>query len=293
MDVREPQQNEHDRERKRAVKEGNEEDLVAPSARHPQYDPWIPLECSPSVFAKLSAGLGATGCKFEDVLSLDEDYVQSQCPSSFAFILLYPTEPHVEAFRRQRRIPQQQEEDGVNKNKGVFFLRQLNGGACGTIAVLHALLNNRQHIKIHNNRLNSPLAEFLASLEKLHSSDDDNDKDAVMKRSRFFLESQGIAQAHFHASRNETEEASGGKDDPSRFAGQRQGRHFITFTPSVSGQCLLELDGRWPKPIWRRPIPPNTTTFVATAMKEIQLIVATLEDPRLQLSVSVVAVMPD
>ena len=287
MDVREPQQNEHDRERKRAVKEGDEEDVVASSSRHQQYDPWIPLECSPSVFAKLSAGLGATGCKFEDVLSLDEDYVQSQCPSSFAFILLYPTEPHVEAFRRQRRIPQQQEEDGVNKNKGVFFLRQLNGGACGTIAVLHALLNNRQHIKIENN---SPLGEFLATMEML---DDDDDKDALMKRSRCLLESQGIAQAHFHASRNDSDETNHGKDDPSRIAGQRQGRHFITFTPSASGQCLLELDGRWPKPIWRRPIPPNTTTFVATAMKEIQLIVATLEDPRLQLSVSVVAVMPD
>ena len=81
-----------------------------------------------------------------DVYGLDEELLAFLPSPVVAMILLFPINEKYETFRRK-------EEDDL-KSKGqeispkVYFMKQTIGNACGTVALLHSILNNRDHIPI-------------------------------------------------------------------------------------------------------------------------------------------------
>lgn len=75
-----------------------------------------------------------TTWQFADCFSLDEELLSMIPQPCISFILLFPS-------------PDREEEELVRssspKTEGVFFMRQLLDNACGTIAVIHSILNNK------------------------------------------------------------------------------------------------------------------------------------------------------
>ena len=130
---------------------------------------WEPLEGTPEAFnalidVLLSRSVGAEAAAaasasasshdgnddddwhFVSVLGLDSELLAMLSPDrAVALILLYPTTPELEQYRLLRRV----HEDNTNTRddattvpiQNIVFLRQLVGGTCGTIAVVHALAN--------------------------------------------------------------------------------------------------------------------------------------------------------
>eukprot|EP00977_Amphora_coffeiformis_P004533 scaffold978_cov164-Amphora_coffeaeformis.AAC.4 len=181
------------------------------------YECWEPLEATSEVFNALSAALGVVSYHFVQVFDLATPFVQDP----LAVILLYPTLPALETYRQRPAI----HSDKRNSTK-LFFLRQLMGGSCGTIAALHALVNGIQQ---QEDKLPEPLVEIWESEYSVDPGD-------ILQRSkRLLLDTTRIRQAHLLA-------AAAGGDGTSGQVGQRQGRHFITFVRRSN--TLWELDGR-------------------------------------------------
>ena len=190
---------------------------------------WEPLEATPQAFNTLANALGVPWWKFVDVV--DWDSVPSD---AVAWILMYPTTvPEIESHLHRTAASSACGCDSSN----VFFVRQLIGGSCGTIAALHAMINGITEKEIP---ATSPLHEIIESLDKHLRDDFDN---TVLHRSRGVVENVVLQRAHEIASGTTGAQVV-------RCAGQRQGRHFLTFFKSPEG-ILWELDGRRKFPVCR------------------------------------------
>ena len=79
-----------------------------------------------------------------DVYGLDPELLAFLPSPVVAMILLFPINDKYENYRKQ--------EEEKMKNKGqevspkVYFMKQTIGNACGTVALLHSILNNKDHI---------------------------------------------------------------------------------------------------------------------------------------------------
>ena len=94
---------------------------------------WLPLEANPDVLTAYANRLGLSDqFGFHDVLSV-EDWALDMIPAPVRVILLLF--PISEASEQERREKQ------TTNDEGVYFMRQTVENACGTIAVLHALVN--------------------------------------------------------------------------------------------------------------------------------------------------------
>ncbi|KAI0763786.1 cysteine proteinase [Trametes elegans] len=105
--------------------------------------PWIPLESNPEVLTQwaVKAGLVESQAHFEDIYGLDNDLLGMVTQPVKAVILLFPI---TDAYEQKRR-----EEDARLIAEGqpridptVFWMKQTISNACGTMALLHALINS-------------------------------------------------------------------------------------------------------------------------------------------------------
>lgn len=236
-------------------------------------EPWEPLEGTPEAFNTLAKGLGVDTRRwcFVYVLGLDDDLLASVQPGAVSLILLYPTVTEAEEYLR-RKVP------SSPSPSDVFFARQTVGGTCGTIAVMHALVNSIDDLGEAVAPDSVLLSDFMD--DKQHDSLDKDD--VVERRSQRLLDSEVIRKAHQAA----YETAAGSNKTPA--AGQRQGRHFITFV-HMDGS-LVELDGRRTAPACRGAT--CASTFLHDAAAEVRSIVAAVEDPLHQLQFSLFALVP-
>ena len=195
---------------------------------------WPPLASSPSALTGFTAALGVevTALQFVDVLGLEEDLLGMLPGRCLALVLLYPTtvavQAHLDAL--EARAPR-------TMSAAIFF-RQLYGGTCGTLATLHAVVNGARALPAADALLGVTLrtellldeaaAEGVAAAERL-----------IERRSHAVLASAAIRLAH--------ERAAIASSAATARAGERQGRHFLTFV-AVDGRLIL-LDGRRHAPI--------------------------------------------
>lgn len=229
-------------------------------------DAWEPLECTPDTFNILAKGLGLDTERwhFVDVLGLDDELLSLVPPGATALILLYPT-----TDKDIEQCLNRVEPDVLDVPSNVVFLRQLVGGSCGTIAVVHAVTNSRQcHDAVSPS---SPFAELI---------DNSGDTDS---KSRWFVESESVRNAH-----QATVKSIVGTSSQMPLAGQRQGRHFIAFVNQ--NDHLLELNGRNNAPICRGTT--SSISFLRDTAKEIQKIVASTRDSSVHVRCSLVALVP-
>src|SRR3989338_8594924 len=127
---------------------------------------WIPLESNPDMFNEFSQLLGVPSeCGFADCFSLDPeslDWIQTKPCHGIVFLAPHSKMKAINA-EQERRLRDQSAE---STSPEVWYMKQLVGNACGTVAVLHVLANAALQ-----NRFELPadcfLAKFLAACASL------------------------------------------------------------------------------------------------------------------------------
>lgn len=95
---------------------------------------WLPLEANPEILTTYCRGLGLPeNLAFHDVLGVEEWAIEMLPQPLCAILLLFPISAASERERTSTKCS--------GENNGVYFMKQMVGNACGTIAVLHAMLN--------------------------------------------------------------------------------------------------------------------------------------------------------
>jgi len=104
---------------------------------------WIPLESSPELFNQWAheAGLVSSDAEFQDVYGLDQELLDLVAKPVKAVILLFPIRGKLEELRQQEEA-RLKEEGQVLIDPTVFWIKQTISNACGTIGLLHALINS-------------------------------------------------------------------------------------------------------------------------------------------------------
>lgn len=127
-------------------------------------------------------------------------------------MLLFPLTQQHESFR-------QQQADKVAGGSEVYFIKQTVVNSCGTIALLHAVANNKNKLTFDSD---STLKKFLDETANMSADD----------RAKHLEKNQAITDAH-------NEVAVQGQCRPEA---DKVNFHFIAFA-NVNGQ-LYEFDGR-------------------------------------------------
>ncbi|XP_059198580.1 ubiquitin carboxyl-terminal hydrolase isozyme L1 isoform X3 [Centropristis striata] len=174
---------------------------------------WTPMEINPEMLNKMMSKLGVgESWRFVDVLGLESEQLSAVPKPCCALMLLFPLTQQHESFR-------QQQADKVAGDSGVYFLKQTAVNSCGTIALLHAVANNKSKLTFDTG---SALKKFLD--ETANMSPDD--------RAKHLENNQAICEAH-------NEVAVQGQCRPEA---DKVHFHFIAFV-NVNGE-LFEFDGR-------------------------------------------------
>ncbi|KAM9314857.1 ubiquitin carboxyl-terminal hydrolase isozyme L1 [Pholidichthys leucotaenia] len=179
---------------------------------------WTAMEINPEMLNKMMTKLGVDeNWHFVDVLGLEEDQLSTVPEPCCALMLLFPLTPQHESFRADQ-------EAKVAGGSEVYFLKQTVVNSCGTIALLHAVANNKDKLTFDSG---SALKKFLDDTADMSPDD----------RAKHLEENKAIMQAH-------NEVAAQGQCRPEA---DKVSFHFIAFA-SVNGQ-LYEFDGKMKGPV--------------------------------------------
>ncbi|TKS68400.1 Ubiquitin carboxyl-terminal hydrolase isozyme L1 [Collichthys lucidus] len=171
----------------------------------------------PAVFQLMgSLGVGESW-RFVDVVGLEDEQLSAVPKPCCALMLLFPLTQQHESFR-------QQQTDKVAGDSEVYFLKQTAVNSCGTIALLHAVANNKSKPAFASG---SVLKKFLDETANMSADD----------RAKHLEQNQAIRDAH-------NEVASQGQCRPEA---DKINFHFIAFV-NVNGQ-LYEFDGKMNGPV--------------------------------------------
>ncbi|KAJ1642147.1 ubiquitinyl hydrolase 1, partial [Dispira simplex] len=189
---------------------------------------WVPLESNPQVMNRMLRRLGvAEGYGFNDIWGLDPELLAMVPQPCLAVLLLFPITPAYERHvQEERRQPQTHEDP-----RQIFFMKQTIGNACGTMAVLHALINARDRLSIEPD---GPLQRFM---------DRALGEESPAVRASLLENSTELADAHRDSA------AQGQTEAPD--AETVTNLHFVCLVP-VGGR-LVELDGSKDQPIDHGP----------------------------------------
>ncbi|KAL9586537.1 MAG: hypothetical protein Q9212_000845 [Teloschistes hypoglaucus] len=191
---------------------------------------WNTIESDAGVFTYLVDNLGVKDVQFEELVSLDAEYLRQRSPVyGVVFLFKYPT----------GEKSQEKPLDGTYDYEAAeshFFAAQTIQNACGTQALLSVLLNKTDDIKI-----GSRLQEFKDFTSAFPAD----------LRGEALSNSELIRYVH-----NSFARASPFADEAQRWATEEDDvYHFIAYT-SMGGK-LYELDGLKPAPISHGSCGPN------------------------------------
>ncbi|XP_078807261.1 ubiquitin carboxyl-terminal hydrolase isozyme L1 isoform X2 [Oryzias latipes] len=175
---------------------------------------WTPMEINPEIMSKLGVG---DSWRFVDVLGLEGEQLSAVPKPCCALMLLFPLTQQHESFRAQQA-------DKVDDGSEVYFLKQKAGNSCGTIALLHAVANNKDKMAFD---AGSALKKFLE--ETANMSPDD--------RAKHLEQNKAIYDAH-------NEVAMQGQCRPEA---DKINFHFIAFINAKGN--LYECDGKMDGPV--------------------------------------------
>lgn len=192
------------------------------------------MEINPEMLNKMMGKLGVgESWRFVDVLGLEGEQLSSVPKPCCALMLLFPLTQQHESFRSQQA-------DKVSGGSEAYFLKQTAVNSCGTIALLHAVANNKDKMTFDGA---SALKKFLD--ETANMSPDD--------RAKHLEKNKAIFDAH-------NEIAAQGQCRPEA---DKVNFHFIAFI-NVNGQ-LYEFDGKINGPVNHGPT--KEESFVMDAAK--------------------------
>ncbi|KAF2872453.1 ubiquitin carboxyl-terminal hydrolase [Massariosphaeria phaeospora] len=187
---------------------------------------WVMLENNPDVMNQLAAKLGLSSeLQFYDVYSLDEPELLALITRPvLALLVIIPLTP---AWDQSRKAEDDNKEyyTGSGPDEPVIWFQQTIGHACGSIGLLHSLING-------------PAVDFikpdsdLAAIRSLAIPLD------MTKRAEMLYNSEPFELAH-----KSVEQAGDSYADP---ADKRDGGHFVSFVKSDGKLWELEGDRKGP-----------------------------------------------
>ncbi|XP_064482283.1 ubiquitin carboxyl-terminal hydrolase isozyme L3-like isoform X2 [Ornithodoros turicata] len=181
---------------------------------------WLPLESNPEFLRNL--GL-PKDWSIVDVLGLDYELLLTVPKPVAAILLLFPISKRHEDFVSEKAA--EIKEKGQVVSDKVYFMQQTVKNACGTVALVHALANSLDLIKLAD----SPLRTFLDATAGMSPEE----------RAKYLEECQAFSVAHEECAQEGQTEA------PS--ADENVNLHFICLA-NVDGH-IYDLDGRKPFPL--------------------------------------------
>ena len=198
---------------------------------------WFPLESNPSLMNQYVKNLGfdTSLYQFVDVYSTESWALEMIPQPVAAVIMLYPLTPVQERHRKEEEEEEQKKksEDGQSDGKDkVWFIKQRIGNACGTIGLIHALLNAPEGLRGVSLDSSSWLGRFY--------NDCPAPLDPVAKAERLEGDST-IETLHDRATSDSSNQTNRGSLDDKVIT------HFISLVHVDGG--LYELDGRKTGPI--------------------------------------------
>lgn len=177
-------------------------------------------------------GLDPESFSFNEVFSFDDEMLQLIPKPVHSIIFLYPLD-NKDDFLEKRHS----EETSSSDSNIPWFTKQTVPNACGTIAVIHTILNNLPHVRIIPDTW---LEKFVEKSKNMTPEE----------RADYIESNDEIQELHEDAAVEDTtpiQEDSGMN-------------HFITFIEK-DGKCW-ELDGLKPKPICHGPTNDLLTSTV-------------------------------
>jgi ubiquitin carboxyl-terminal hydrolase L3 len=217
---------------------------------------WFPLESNPAVMNRYAASLGVDTSKvsFHDVFGLDEDLLGMLPQPVLAMLLVFPVSDATDAEAKRQIAAQQAEHSAIVADSNVLFMKQTIGNACGTVGILHALLNADPTVVRPSFTPGSFIAKFASAVGPLNP----------LERARLMEQSPELHSAHAVAA-SEGRTFTGDAEDDIDL-------HFVCFCAlPVSGcdqRVLLEFDGRQEAPIIRGGGPASLETMCAEAIRQ-------------------------
>jgi len=208
---------------------------------------WVALEANPDVLTKFIQRLGVPPtAEFVDIYGTDSELLALVPQPVFAVLLLFP----VHASYERARLEQQQriEQGGQVVSADVYFMEQTISNACGTIGMIHCVLNNAE-------KLNLQEGFFKTFLEKTRNMD-------PSQRASSLVQSNEIEETH----RTFANEGQSRPPEPE----DEVDLHFVAFVERE--HILYELDGRKPFPINHGP--SSQGTLLEDTIKVMQRIIA-------------------
>ncbi|KAL9643221.1 hypothetical protein ABK040_014678 [Willaertia magna] len=193
-----------------------------PSAKN-----WFPLESNPDLMNSYVAKLGlGENYGFHDVYGLDDELLDMVPKPVVSVLLLFP-------LTKENQVIQQKEDQNLVNSNDVFFMKQTIGNACGTIAMLHAVVNNKDKLDIKEGFLK----DFIESAANKTPEE----------RAKLLEEDTRVEEAH-EGTALSTEAQSTVVEDTNL--------HFVSFV--CKNNTLYEMDGRRNGPMPRGPTTPET-----------------------------------
>jgi len=231
---------------------------------------WIPQEGNPLVFNQIALALGVPAeWGFTDCFGLDEEALSMIPAPCIGVILVFSTKALLNENNKSETNTSEGGKEARTTGGGegpssfggvsgsctelppdLYFMEQVVGGACGTIAIFHLLLNLRDSIL--------PLQEgtILRSFYDRTSMLSPPDRGAALR------DSHEIFEIHQHAA-----QAGQTKKPRARSRPKRTGFHFVCFCRGSDGM-LYELDGRKDGPVCLGST--SSETFLFDAASSIQ-----------------------
>merc|ERR1712060_928702 len=98
---------------------------------------WLPIESNPDVINKFlhSCGLRKDQWAVTDVFGLDETLLAMLPKPVLSLMLLFPINDRYTEYCNERA-------------KDLYYMKQTISNACGTVAMIHAVANNRDRIQL-------------------------------------------------------------------------------------------------------------------------------------------------
>lgn len=189
---------------------------------------WFPLESNPEVLKQFinDIGVDVSCCDFVDVLSTELWALEMIPTPVLALLVLYPITKANEQYRLEEAENIMINVDSNFVSTNVFFMKQTVDNACGTIGLLHAVINNRNNL---------PSFGHDSLIEKFYS----RAKELTPEERALLLENDETIEA-IHG--NVAEQGQSEQIDI-----HKVNSHFICIT-NIDGH-LYELDGRKIAPI--------------------------------------------
>ena len=205
---------------------------------------WLPIESNPEVMNSFLKKLGVpVDWEINDVFGLEPELLLMLPQPVLALLLLFPITEKYESFAREQEAAMRD----VAVSEQLYYMKQTISNACGTVALMHAVINSAVSGQI--SLAEGPLKRFVEATKTLSAEE----------RAVRLEADDDICGAHDEAAREGQTRAPDREDQVDY--------HFVCFVQVEGG--LYELDGRKSGPILKGKCSPDTfLTDAAAACKE-------------------------